>query len=122
MKGGLVRKCIVAHDPQQDLISGSDKYSVLEYFHQSAKCWFCPSTAETRPPPHVVRTFTSIYLRSTAAAITDNCVSPWLSRHPFSVSVQSYGLYVADVRGGEFTQYQATCYVSKHTMVYDEGE
>ena len=37
-------------------------------------------------------------------------------------SVQSYGLYVADVRGGIFTQYQATCYVSKHTMVYDEGE
>jgi hypothetical protein len=23
---------------------------------------------------------------------------------------------------GIFTQYQATCYVSKHTMVYDEGE
>jgi hypothetical protein len=37
-------------------------------------------------------------------------------------SVQSYGLYVADVRGGKFTQYQATCYVSKHTVVYDEGE
>jgi hypothetical protein len=67
LKGGLVRKCIVAHDPQQDLISGSDKYSVLEYFHQSAKCWSCPSTAETQPPPHVARTFTSIYLRSMAA-------------------------------------------------------
>ena len=37
-------------------------------------------------------------------------------------SVQSYGLYVADVRGGIFTRYKATCYVSKHTMVYDEGE
>jgi hypothetical protein len=37
-------------------------------------------------------------------------------------SVQSYGLYAIDVWGGEFTQYQATCYVSKHTMVYDEGE
>jgi hypothetical protein len=24
-------------------------------------------------------------------------------------SVQSYGLYVTDVRGGTFTQYQATC-------------
>jgi len=36
--------------------------------------------------------------------------------------VQSYGLYVADVWGGKFTQYQATCYVSKLTMVYDEGE
>jgi hypothetical protein len=30
-------------------------------------------------------------------------------------SEQSYGLYVADVRGGEFTQYQAMWYVSKHT-------
>ena len=37
-------------------------------------------------------------------------------------SVQSYGLYVADVWGGIFTQYQAMCYVSKHTMVYNEGE
>ncbi len=27
-----------------------------------------------------------------------------------------------DVWVGIFTQYQATCYVSKHTMVYDEGE
>ena len=33
-------------------------------------------------------------------------------------SVQSYGLYVADVRGEIFTQYQATCYVSKHTMIW----
>jgi len=32
-------------------------------------------------------------------------------------SVQSYGFYVADVRVGIFTQYQATCYVSKHTVV-----
>jgi len=36
--------------------------------------------------------------------------------------VQSYGLYVVDARGGKFITTRPTCYVSKHTMVYDEGE
>ena len=39
-------------------------------------------------------------------------------------SVQSYGLYCTgfDVRRGKFTITRPTCYVSKHTVVYDEGE
>ena len=28
----------------------------------------------------------------------------------------------SDARGGKFTTNRPTCYVSKHTMVYDEGE
>ena len=36
--------------------------------------------------------------------------------------VHSYGLYVADVRVGKFITTRPMCYVSKHTMVYDEGE
>jgi hypothetical protein len=51
---------------------------------------------------------------------TDNWVSPWLSRHSFSI--QSYGLYVADARGEKFITTRPTCFVSKHTVVYDIGE
>ena len=52
---------------------------------------------------------------------TDSWVWPWLSRHPFS-QYSPTGSTQFDVWRGIFTQYQATCYVSKHTMVYDEGE
>jgi hypothetical protein len=36
--------------------------------------------------------------------------------------VQSYGLYVDDARGAILVSTRPTCYVPKHTMVYDEGE
>jgi hypothetical protein len=41
---------------------------------------------------------------------------------PLLFSVQSYGLYAIDVQGGKFTTTRPKCYVSEHTMVYDEGE
>ncbi len=55
------------------------------------------------------------------SGITDSWVWPWLSCHPFS-RYSPTGSTRFDVWVGIFTQYQATCYVSKHTMVYDEGE
>ncbi len=33
-----------------------------------------------------------------------------------------YRLYRVDARGGKFITTRPTCYVSKHTMVYDKGE
>ncbi len=55
------------------------------------------------------------------APVTDNWVSPWLSRHPNS-QYSPTGSTRFDVRGGISPTTRPTCYVSKHTMVYDEGE
>ena len=52
---------------------------------------------------------------------TGNWVSPWLSRHISSQYIPTSSTQI-DERRGKFTTTRPTCYVSKHTMVYDEGE
>ena len=52
---------------------------------------------------------------------TDNWVCPWLSRH-VSSQYSPTGSTRFDVWEDKFTRYKPTCYVSKHTMVYEEGE
>jgi hypothetical protein len=63
-----------------------------------------------------------VSLRRIGARGTDNWVSPWLSRHPFSQyspTGSTWLMYRGDIHP---VLYQATCYVSKHTTVYGKGE
>ena len=72
------------------------------------------------PPRYFLHNNVS-YVRSRETPTTDSWVWPLLSRAPFSQNSPTNSTS-ADVQGGKFTTTRPTCYASKHTIIYDEGE
>jgi hypothetical protein len=67
--------------------------------------------------------YTSTYVEKNQTDVSKPGLISYLFNFPATLFlVQSYGLYVVDARGGKFITTRPTCYVSKHTVVYDEGE
>ncbi len=89
-------------------------YSNMEYFVRNIE--YCLDTIQT-----ITNTMSPFTGCVWAGGTTDNWVSPWLSRPPLS-QYSPTGSTRSDERGWKMVSTGPTCYVSKHTMVYDEGE